>query len=135
MGLWEALPETQHPSHGKCYRLCKENHLLVHKKRPYSLTKTGSHASQDDALVRRDFTASAPRRKYISDMIETKCSDGKLYLASILDCFDGAVIGYAMCTYMHVSLCDARCSFPAMAIKRFDPVFESWQSIYLSGIP
>lgn len=103
--LREALPEAQRPSYGKCYRLCKENHLLIRKKRPHSLTKTNFHASQNDDLVRRDFTAPAPGTKYISDMTEIKCADGKLYLAAILDCFDGAVVGYALRPHMRASLC------------------------------
>ena len=94
--LREALPETQRPSYGKCYRLCKENHLLMHKKRPNSLTKVDSYTSQNDDLVRRNFTAPATGREYIRDMTGIKCADGKLYLAAILDCFDGAVVGYAM---------------------------------------
>ena len=37
--LRDALPENQRPSYAKCYRLCKENGLLMRKKRPHSLTK------------------------------------------------------------------------------------------------
>ena len=103
--LRDALPETQRPSYGKCYRLCKENHLLMHKRCPNSLTKADSYTSQNDDLVRRDFTAPAPGTKYISDMTEIKCADGKLHLAAILDCFDGAVVGYAMHPHMRASLC------------------------------
>ena len=114
--LREALPETQRPSYGKCYRLCKENHLLVRKKRPHSLTKTDFHALQNDDLVRRNFTAPVPGMKYISDMTEIKCADGKLYLAAILDCFDGAVVGYAMRTHMHASLC---CDVLRDAVSRY----------------
>ena len=114
--LREALPEAQRPSYGKCYRLCKENHLLIRKKRPHSLTKTNFHASQNDDLVRRDFTAPAPGTKYISDMTEIKCADGKLYLAAILDCFDGAVVGYALRPHMRARLC---CDAFRHAVSRY----------------
>ena len=114
--LRDALPETQRPSYGKCYRLCKENHLLMHKRRPNSLTKADSYTSQNDDLVRRNFTAPAPGTKYISDMTEIKCADGKLYLAAILDCFDGAVVGYEMRTHMHASLC---CDVLRDAVSRY----------------
>lgn len=114
--LREALPETQRPSYGKCYRLCKENHLLVHKKRPHSMTKANLHALQSDDLVRRDFTASAPGTKYISDMTEIKCADSKLYLAAILDCFDGTIVGYSMRTHMRASLC---CDALRDAVSRY----------------
>ena len=112
----DALPETQRPSYGKCYRLCKENHLLMHKRHPNSLTKADSYTSQNDDLVRRNFTAPAPGTKYISDMTEIKCADGKLYLAAILDCFDGAVVGYAMRPHMRASLC---CDAFRNAVSRY----------------
>ena len=114
--LRDALPETQRPSYGKCYRLCKENHLLMHKRHPNSLTKADSYTSQNDDLVRRDFTASAPGTKYISDMTEIKCADGKLYLAAILDCFDGTIVGYAMRPHMRASLC---CDALRDAVSRY----------------
>lgn len=38
-------------------------------------------------------------------MTQIKCADGKLYLAAILDCFDGAVVGYAKRPHMRASLC------------------------------
>lgn len=107
-GLRDELSEAQRPSYGKCYQLCKENHLLMRKKRSHSLTRVDPRALQSDDLGRRDFTASEPGMKYISDITEIKCADGKLYLAAILDCFDGAAVGFAMRTHMRASLrCDA----------------------------
>ena len=88
----------------------------MHKKRPNSLTKADYYTSQNDDLVRRDFTAPAPGTKYISDMTEIKCADGKLYLAAILDCFDGAVVGYAMRPHMRASLC---CDAFRNAVSRY----------------
>ena len=114
--LRDALPKTQRPSYGKCYRLCKENHLLMRKKRPHSLTKRDFRAPQSDDLVQRDFTATAPGMKYLSDMTQINCADGKLYLAALLDCFDGAIVGYAMHTHMRASLC---CDALRDAISRY----------------
>lgn len=54
--------------------------------------------------------------KYISDMVEIKCADGKLYLAAILDCFDGAIVGYAMRTHVRASLC---CDALQDAVSRY----------------
>lgn len=88
----------------------------MHKRHPNSLTKADSYTSQNDDLVRRNFTAPAPGTKYISDMTEIKCADGKLYLAAILDCFDGAVVGYAMHPHMRASLC---CDAFRNAVSRY----------------
>ena len=93
----------------------------MHKRHPNSLTKADSYTSQNDDLVRRDFTAPAPGTKYISDMTEIKCADGKLYLAAILDCFDGVVVGYAMRQLM--LRCVSQCSFPLWLSNRFDSSF------------
>ena len=124
--LREALPKTLRPSYGKCYRLCKENHLLIRQKRPHSLTKTDFHAPQNDDLIRRNFTASAPGTKYISDMTEIKYANSKLYLAAILDCFDSAVVGYAMRpTYARELMlrCVSPCIFPLWLSIWSDPSF------------
>ncbi|HIY38005.1 MAG TPA: hypothetical protein H9835_02500, partial [Candidatus Agathobaculum merdigallinarum] len=34
-----------------------------------------------------------------------KCVDGKLYLAAVLDCYDGAIVGFAMKRHMRAGLC------------------------------
>lgn len=49
-------------------------------------------------------------------MTEIKCADGKLYLAAILDCFDGAVVGYALRPHMRASLC---CDAFRHAVSRY----------------
>lgn len=104
-GLRETVEPAFRPSCGKCYRLCKENGLLQRKKRPHGLTKCNHHDPQSDDLVQRDFTAATPGIKYLSDMTQIKCADGKLYLAAVLDCYDGAVVGFSMKHHMRASLC------------------------------
>ena len=41
----------------------------------------------------------------LSDITQINCADGKLYLAAIMDCFDGAIVGLSMNTHMRASLC------------------------------
>ena len=114
--LRDALEPALRPSYGKCYRLCNENGLLTRKKRPQSLTTCDQHAPQSDDLVRRDFTASAPRVKCLSGITQIKCADGKLYLAALMDCFDGAIVGFSMNTHMRASLC---CTAVRDAVARY----------------
>ncbi len=104
-GLRETVEPALRVSYGKCYRLCKENGLLQRKKRPNSLTKYDHRDPQSDDLVQRDFTARKPGVKYLSDMTQIKCADGKLYLAAVLDCYDGAVVGFSMKHHMRAGLC------------------------------
>lgn len=103
--LRNELAEQLRPSYGKCYRLCKENGLLMRKKRPHSITKLNKKDVQSEDLVQRDFTANVPGTKWLGDITEVICGDGKLYLAAILDCYDGAILGYAMEPHKKADLC------------------------------
>ena len=105
--LRDALEPALRPSYGKCYRLCNENGLLTRKKRPHSLTICDGRAPQSEDLVQRDFTAPTPYVKCLSDITQIKCVDGKLYFAALMDCFDGAIVGFSMNTHMRASLCCA----------------------------
>jgi hypothetical protein len=71
---------------------------LIHKpkRKPNGLTKADKEAQKSDDKVRRDFTADKPLTKCVTDITETKCSDGKLYTSVIEDCFDNAVLGLSM---------------------------------------
>jgi transposase InsO family protein len=42
---------------------------------------------------------------FITDITETKCIDGKLYISVLEDCFDNAVLGLAMANNMKAGLC------------------------------
>ncbi len=47
-------------------------------------------------LLNREFTASAPKRKWVTDVTPIWTSEGWLYLAAILDLFSRRVVGWAM---------------------------------------
>ena len=88
-GLRETVEPTLRVSYGKCYRLCKENGLLQRQKHPHGLTKCNHRDPQSDDLVQRDFTARKPDVKYLSDITQIECADGRLYLAAVMDCMMG----------------------------------------------
>ncbi|QHW34993.1 transposase family protein [Paenibacillus rhizovicinus] len=52
-----------------------------------------------------DFSSSAPNAKWLSDITEVPCSDGKLYLSAVMDCFNGEIVGLAMDDNMRKELC------------------------------
>ena len=70
--------------------------MLQRRKKPHGITKRNPADQLSEDLVRRDFKASEPSTKWLSDITAMKCKNGKLYLAAILDCFDGAIVGLAM---------------------------------------
>ena len=88
------------------YRICRENNLIIcRKSRPNGITKADGEAQKSDNLIKQDFTAEAPNAKWLTDITEVPCFDGKLYLAAILDCYDGTIVGYHMDDNMRASLC------------------------------
>lgn len=115
-GLREAVEPALRASYGKCYRLCRENGLLQRRRHPHSLTKRNRRDLQSGDLVQRDFTAAKPGVKYLSDITQIQCADGKLYLAAVLDCYDGAIVGFSMKHHMHADLC---CDALRDAVSRY----------------
>lgn len=102
----DALPSTiEKPSYGKCYRLCRDNNLLHRRKTPRSITKRNPEEQLSEDLIQRDFKAAEENSKWLSDITEVKCVDGKLYLAAILDCFDGAIVGMSIARHKRAELC------------------------------
>lgn len=47
-----------------------------------------------DNVLKRDFHASAPNRKWVSDVTEFRVCGKKVYLSPIIDLFDGTIIAY-----------------------------------------
>jgi putative transposase len=54
-------------------------------KRPKGLTRQDKKAPKFPDLLRRDFSAPAPNRKWCGDITEIPTDEGKLFLASVLD--------------------------------------------------
>jgi transposase InsO family protein len=87
-------------------RAMKHGGLLRRSPRhPSSLTKADLAAQKAENLIHRDFTADAPNRKWLTDITQIQCLDGKLYLAAVLDCYNGEIVGLAMDGNMRKELC------------------------------
>jgi transposase InsO family protein len=92
-------------SRSTVYRVCKENGLVLPiKKRPNGITKADSEAQKSENLINQDFTADEPNTKWLSDITEVQCADGKLYVAPIFDCFDGSILSLSMADHMRKEL-------------------------------
>ena len=66
-------------------------------------------------VMRRDFTADEPGRKWCGDITYISTWAGFVYLATVLDCCTKKVVGYAMADHMRTSLV---CEAIDMAAKR-----------------
>ncbi len=93
-------------SYSTVYRVYKENGLIIkYKRRPKGLTKADSQAQAAENLIKQDFSALEPNEKWLTDITEVPCRNGKLYLAPVLDCFDGSIVGFKMDDNMRAELC------------------------------
>ncbi|MFC3341375.1 DDE-type integrase/transposase/recombinase [Paenibacillus abyssi] len=93
-------------SYSTVYQIMKKHGLLKKAKRhPNGITREDAAAQKSENLSRRDFKSSVPNQKWLSDITEVPCSDGKLYLSAVLDCFNGEIVGVAMDDNMRKQLC------------------------------
>jgi transposase InsO family protein len=92
-------------SRSTLYRICKKYGLLIkRKRRPKGLTKADLKAQASENIIKQDFTAQAPNQKWLGDITEIPTADGKLYLAAVLDCYDGSIVGFKMDRHMKATL-------------------------------
>jgi len=93
-------------SYSTVYRIMKNHGLLKKAKRhPNGITREDATVQKSENLIQRDSSSSAPNQKWLSDITEIPCSDGKLYLSAVLDCFNGEIVGLAMDDNMRKELC------------------------------
>ena len=79
--------------------------LVACQPRPYRPTTTvpGDPGPIPD-LVNRDFTAHAPGQKMVGDITYIPTWQGWVYLATVIDCYTKACIGYAMADHLRAEL-------------------------------
>lgn len=78
-------------------RLMNTANLKVRCKRKFRTT-TRSKQEQPVAenLLNRDFSASRPNQKWVTDITYLPCTDGWLYLATVMDLYSRKIVGWAM---------------------------------------
>lgn len=86
------------------YIAMSEAGLIHRRRRPHVITKVDK-LFRIKKLLKRDFTATAPLKKLLTDITEIQCADGKLYVLPILDWFNGEIIALEMHDNMKKELC------------------------------
>ncbi len=78
-------------------RIMGEEKLTVvrRKKRKYNSYK-GEVTPPVPNLLERNFKATAPNQKWLTDITEFSIPAGKVYLSPIIDCFDGAPVSWSI---------------------------------------
>lgn len=80
-------------------RLMRQQSLIpiVRRRRRYG-SYMGEIGPAPDNLLNRDFSASAPNEKWLTDITEFQIPAGKVYLSPMIDCFDGMVVSWSIGT-------------------------------------
>jgi transposase InsO family protein/transposase-like protein len=86
-------------------RLMKQENLQAvrPKRRRYS-SYAGEITPAPENIVNRDFNATAPNEKWLTDISEFHIPAGKVYLSPIIDCFDGMVVSWSIGTSANAEL-------------------------------
>lgn len=84
-------------NHKRVERIMQECALFSKTSRKYVCTTDSNHDEKvADNLINRNFCASAPGEKMLSDTTEIETAQGKLYVAGILDLYGDMPVGMAM---------------------------------------
>lgn len=80
-------------------RLMRQENLVpaARKRRRYG-SYMGEISPAPENVLNRDFSASAPNEKWLTDITEFQIPAGKVYLSPMIDCFDGMVVSWSIGT-------------------------------------
>lgn len=87
------------------YRAMSDSGLLHKRRRPRGITKATTEIQDKENLIKRDFSSDTPLTKLLTDITEVQCSDGKLYVSPVMDCFNGEIVALEMRENMKKELC------------------------------
>ena len=83
----------------------KRQGLVAKAARLFKVTTDSDHSEPiAENLLARDFSASKPNEKWVSDITYIQTTDGWLYLAMMIDLFSRKVIGWSMSETMEATL-------------------------------
>ncbi|WP_165949749.1 IS3 family transposase [Micromonospora sp. KC207] len=93
----------------KVERIMRQRRIVgITRRRRRSLTRRNPTVAPAADLLGRDFTATAPGRRFVGDITYLPTEQGWLYLATVIDLYSREVVGHAMAEHMRAELvCDA----------------------------
>lgn len=98
MTEWINHFHNKHYSKNRVYRIMKLLHIhsVIRKKKKKYQSSTPENSAEN--ILNRDFYASAPNQKWLTDVTEFKWYEGpvvhKLYLSAILDLYDRSIVAW-----------------------------------------
>jgi transposase InsO family protein len=97
--VWEELVKEYHLKIGRkrVERLMREHGIRARRKKKWVKTTDSRHSLPvAENLLNREFCASGPGEKWVSDITYLRTGSGWLYLTMVLDLWDRKVIGWAL---------------------------------------
>ena len=92
-------------SHKRVHRLMQAAGLRGRHPRAWKRTTIpGEQPVSAPDLIGRAFTADAPNTRWCGDITYVKTWDGWAYVATVIDLYSRAIVGYAIADHMHTSL-------------------------------
>ena len=87
------------------YRAMSEGGYLHKRGVSHGTTKADTEVQEQENLLKQDFRSDEPLKKFLTDITEVSCRDGKLYVSPVMDCFNGEIIALEMRENMKKELC------------------------------
>jgi putative transposase len=82
-------------------RIMHENRWRSRTVKKYKATTNSKHNMPvQDNVLNREFTASKPNEKWVTDITYIATSEGWLYLASVMDLYSRKIVGWHICERM-----------------------------------
>src|SRR6185312_685993 len=93
----ELKAQGVHCARKRVARLMREKQLSARKKRRRACTTNSEHRFPiAPNLLKRDFTADAPNKKWMADITYIETREGWLYLAGVIDAYSRKIVGWSM---------------------------------------
>jgi len=102
-----AVRRTGHPlNHKTVQRLMQQLQLKSCIRRKKYNSYKGRYGKAAGNILSRQFSATRPNQKWVTDVTEFRIGGEKLYLSPVLDLYNGEIIAYQMEQRPHLSMVD-----------------------------
>ncbi len=87
-------------------QIMRQEDLVACQPRPFRVTTAADAEAAENMpdLVKRNFTAEQPGRKFVGDITYIHTWQGFIYLATVIDCYSKKVVGWSIADHMRTEL-------------------------------
>ena len=101
----EQEPVLELVNHKRVARVMRERHIVgLRLRRKVRTTIADPDVTPVPDLLKRDFTAVEPNKRYVGDITYLPFDGANLYLATVIDCYSQRLIGWSIADHMRTEL-------------------------------